>query len=398
MSRLRIPKLRHHKASGQGFVELCSHRFYLGRFGLPETRERYDRTVAEWLANGRQLPVDPEEITVTEVIARFWRWAEGYYRKPDGTPTTELDHFRFVLRGLRHLYGRSLAGEFGPRALRAYRAAAVEGRLVGMRGPASRRYANELTRRVKQLFRWAVEHELVPPAMYQALRVVPGLKRGRTDARETDPVCPVRDHHVAVIRPHVSRQVWALVQLQLLTGARSGELVILRPGEIDRRTADVWVYRPHDHKTAHHGIRREIFIGPKAQDVLRPFVDRDAETYCFDPREAEAERLAELHDRRKTPLSCGNRPGSNRRTHPKQKPGKRYTTGSYRRAIQRACDLAGIAPWHPHQLRHSRATEVRALHGVEAAQVLLGHQRADVTQVYAERDRRLALEVARNTG
>ena len=84
MSRYRrIPKLRHHKASGQGFVELNGHRFYLGRFHLPETRERYDRTIAEWLANGRQLPVDPEEISVTEVIARFWQWG------PLSPPVTE---------------------------------------------------------------------------------------------------------------------------------------------------------------------------------------------------------------------------------------------------------------------------------------------------------------------
>ena len=69
MSRSRrIPKLRHHKATGQGFVELQGQRRYLGRYGLPQTQERYDRTVAEWLANGRQLPVDPEAITVTDVI------------------------------------------------------------------------------------------------------------------------------------------------------------------------------------------------------------------------------------------------------------------------------------------------------------------------------------------
>ncbi len=54
--------------------------------------------------------------------------------------------------------------------------------------------------------------------------------------------------------------------------------------------------------------------------------------------------------------------------------------------------------WHPNQLRHLFATVVRKEHGLEAAQVLLGHARADVTQVYAERNEELASEVAELIG
>ena len=46
-----------------------------------------------------------------------------------------------------------------------------------------------------------------------------------------------------------------------------------------------------------------------------------------------------------------------------------------------------LAYWAPNRLRHTRATEVRKQFGLEAAQVILGHAKADVTQVYAERDR-----------
>jgi integrase len=49
-------------------------------------------------------------------------------------------------------------------------------------------------------------------------------------------------------------------------------------------------------------------------------------------------------------------------------------------------------------LRHTFATEVRREYGLEAAQVLLGHSRADVTQVYAERDLTLAVRVATEAG
>jgi integrase len=71
---------------------------------------------------------------------------------------------------------------------------------------------------------------------------------------------------------------------------------------------------------------------------------------------------------------------------------------SYRRAIHRACDAAGIPPWSPHRLRHSAATEVRRRFGLEASQVVLGHAELGVTQVYAERDLQRAREVMRQIG
>jgi site-specific recombinase XerC len=54
--------------------------------------------------------------------------------------------------------------------------------------------------------------------------------------------------------------------------------------------------------------------------------------------------------------------------------------------------------WHPNQLRHSFATRVRKEHGLEAAQVLLKHSHVDVTQVYAERNERLAATVTAQIG
>jgi integrase len=49
-------------------------------------------------------------------------------------------------------------------------------------------------------------------------------------------------------------------------------------------------------------------------------------------------------------------------------------------------------------LRHTFGTEVRKVEGFEAAQVMLGHSRADVTQVYAERNESLALKIAAKIG
>jgi hypothetical protein len=46
----------------------------------------------------------------------------------------------------------------------------------------------------------------------------------------------------------------------------------------------------------------------------------------------------------------------------------------------------GVSHWHPHQLRHNRATELRKEYGLEVARIVLGQKRATVTQNYAEAD------------
>ena len=78
--------------------------------------------------------------------------------------------------------------------------------------------------------------------------------------------------------------------------------------------------------------------------------------------------------------------------------GDAYSVASYRQAIHRACDKANISRWSPNRLRHSVATQIRADFGLEAAQVILGHSKADVTQVYAERNSQLAETVIREIG
>ena len=93
----RSPKYRRQKrpnSTDQAFVELDGRRHYLGRYGSARSKEAYHRLVAEWEANGRRVPVDPNEITVTEQVACFWRHAKDYYRDRDGKPSKELANYR----------------------------------------------------------------------------------------------------------------------------------------------------------------------------------------------------------------------------------------------------------------------------------------------------------------
>ncbi|MGE3180102.1 MAG: hypothetical protein AB7N71_00590 [Phycisphaerae bacterium] len=188
---------------------------------------------------------------------------------------------------------------------------------------------------MRRIFKWGVENERVPPSVYHGLAAVAPLKRGRSDARETEPIRPVPDAYVDAIRDYVSEQVWAIIELQRLTGMRSGEVCIMRAGDIDM-TGRLWEYRPARHKTEHWGADRIVHLGPRAQEVVKPFLRADLDRYLFDPRDAEETRLRAAELARKTPRTCGNRRGTNRKRKPKRSPGDRYTPASYGRAIKRA--------------------------------------------------------------
>lgn len=428
----KVPKLRCHKATGQGYIRLDGQFHYLGRYDDPATQQRYHRLIAEWIAGGYQHPADPQEITVEELMLAYVAHAQEYYRKPDGRQTSEFTNIRHALKPLRALYGNLNARDFGPKAMLAVRQCMIE---LGW----CRKSVNSNTNRIRSMFRWAAEREMIPGGVYHALTAVAGLKRGRSAAVERPPVKPVPLERVNAIEPHVSRQVWTLIQLQILTAARAGELVGIRKGDIDR-SGKVWVYVPDDHKTAHHGHQRRIYFGPRAQELLKPFLMRPDESPLFSPAEAEKERRKAMHAARTTPLEMGNRPGTNRKRSPKRVAGDQYDVASYRRAIERACETAFGMPreiqttradraqpgdtaeqlkakaalrkqkaaqrrqwrerhcWHPHQLRHTAATELRKEFGLEAARVILGHRSAAITEVYAEIDHARAVDAMLQAG
>ena len=76
----------------------------------------------------------------------------------------------------------------------------------------------------------------------------------------------------------------------------------------------------------------------------------------------------------------------------------RYTTVNYAQAIEYACEKAKVPHWSPHRLRHAAATRVRREHGLDAVQALLGHKRAEVSEIYAELNVSRAVEIMRQSG
>ena len=101
---VRVPKYRHHKGSDQAFVQRDGQRFYLGKYGTDESRERYRRFVAEMMVANRPTTARPESecrpgevLSVVELLAVYWRFAEQHYRR-DGQPTRSMDNIRYAAR------------------------------------------------------------------------------------------------------------------------------------------------------------------------------------------------------------------------------------------------------------------------------------------------------------
>jgi integrase len=387
----RTPSYRLHKPTSQAVVTLDGRDLYLGRYGSPQSRAEYDRLVAEWLTNGRRLHVTTagggSDLTINEMLLAYLGHADSYYTKY-GRPTKEPEDIRYAIRPLRTLYGHTLARDFGPLALKAVRKSYIDSGLC----------LNEVNKRVGKVirvFKWAVSEEMVPPSVHHGLKAVPSLRRGRADVRESEPVKPVSEALVEAIRPFVARQVWAMVELQRLSGMRPGEVVTMRT--IDPDTAGkVWTYTPKSHKTEHHGKSRRIHLGPRAQAILRPWLRSKQELCLFSPAEAMADRLAARRRDRKTAVQPSQR--SRAKARPEKSPGSSYSVESYRRAIAYGCQRAGIPKWHPHQLRHSAATRLRKEFGLDVARVVLGHSSAAVTEIYAEIDGTKAAEAMERVG
>ena len=405
------PKHRKHRATGQAVVTLNGRDFYLGPHGTKASKLEYDRRMGEWLATGRQLaPVEVgTDLTIAEVLARYWRFAEQHYRK-DGRPTQEVVNIRYALRPVKELYGPTLARDFGSLALKAIQQRFIRDRIC-------RDQINQRIGKIKQVFKWAVSEQLTPPSVFQALETVVGLRAGRTEAKETAPVLPVEDAVVDATLPYLPPVVADMVRFQRLAGCRPGELCAIRPYDVDTSDAEVWVYHPQSHKTQHHGRERRIFIGPQAQDVLRPYLLREKMALCFTPAESERKRRALIHKARRTPLHYGNQPGTNRSRKPKRPAGDSYMKDSYNRALHRAVDKANdarrraaqengvdasaiplVPRWHANQLGHTAATKLRSRFGLEAARTVLGHADPKITLTYAEADFAKAAEAMKLVG
>jgi integrase len=412
-----VPSYRRHKQSGQAVVTLRGldgkrRDVLLGPWNSLESRQEYARLISEIKAAPAaaiSAASTPSDATIDEILVPYLKHADQYYRHPDGTQTGQAEQIRSAIRPLARLYGDTIAREFGPLALAAVRDRMIEEKL-------SRKVINQRIGVIRQAFRWAVSQQLVPPSTLEGLRSLPALRAGRSKAKERPPVRPADETIIAAALPHLPPTIRALVEVQIRCGARGGELLRMRPGDIDQ-SGPVWIFKPHSHKAAWHGKTRQVYLGPQAQAALAPLLEGlKADEFVFSPRRSEAERNESRTSKRRTPRypSHLKRNAAKRKKARLRGPAPHYSKASYGRAIARACEKAFPMPkgmteaeardwkaehhFSPHQLRHLAATRIRKEHGIELSRILLGHSDIGTTQIYAEHDAAKAMDAASKIG
>lgn len=359
MPRKRTPPKYRRHSSGQARVEIDGKVHYLGAYGSRESHAEYERLIAEWRAG--QAPAGGPARTVDDLVAEFWVHAERHYAANRG----ELDHYKGSLGIVATLYGHTPARDFGPRALKTVQAEMVR------RGWCTR-VVNRQIVRVRTCWRWAESEGMVPGGTWEGLRTVRGLPVGENEGR------PVPEEDLLVSLAFLPHVPWAMAQTQLLTGARPSEVIGLRPCDLLRderrvelapgvwlKTGGVWVVNLKKHKTAHRGFARVLLFGPRAQEVLAPFLDRPPEAFLFSPREAVYPKQVRKQRRRI---------------------GVRYRVDSFGHAVRKACERAWVEPWTPYQLRHNAGTRLAAEFGAEMARIVLGHRDLQITRRYVVDD------------
>lgn len=445
-----LPQLNTYAKGGRKYARVALPMADGSRVSVPlglagdDALDRYHRTVARWLASGRtwspagQTKRPPTSITMGQLGERYLEHARSYYVKPDAEGNMRItDTARNITRAVELLHRapqpdhpqRSLASmpvaDFGPIALDAYRVwLAAEPRQRW-----GRRTINLYAGWVVQMIRHGVARELCTASRLAALEAVSPLKRGRAPGvgvavpREGKAVPPVDAEHVAATAAKLSPTLGRAVQLHALTGMRIVELLELRishlyhpdgrrlwPTELESDPPAALLYHVPEHadKTAHHESRpgRRVLIGPVGRGLIwdqmaearmiSGELDREleADAAVFSPIRAEAARhLA----RRSTAIECGRRVRSTPlrgRSDSKDT----YTRSSYRQAIRRAAEAAGVPLWSPNQLRHTAATAIANAESLHVAQALLGHSDLATTRRYVDDELGTLLDAAARHG
>lgn len=353
--------------------------------------------------------VDPSDKTIAGICRQYLQYAQDHYIDPDdGQPTGEVLKIKAALSHLLDFCPELPAEDFGPVKLMELREHMINQTKVGKNGEPiprfSRRTINQrITVIKKRLFEWASNWQKIPRSAYYGLMSVGGLRRGRSKARETEPIKPIAEHWVRATMNYMPPTIAAMVEIQMLGGMRPGEICQMRAAEIDT-SGTIWIYRPRKHKSKWRGQTREILIGPKAQKILKPFLQRDITAYLFSPTEANTQRNAAKRAARKSKVPPSQQ--DRRKAEPQKKPGDCYDTRGYCRAVKYAVKAANkarstgkkIPHWHPNQLRHTASTTVRKELGLDAARALLGQRSLAIADTYAELDQALAYEAAKKLG
>lgn len=393
-TKLRVPRMVLHRASGQAVVVLPlgdgkRRMVYLGPWESADAKARYREVIAEHVAGieattaTAKAPAPSGWPTVGHVVRRFLEHADQHYRDAAGVVSREVVNFRLAARPLldvlrdRTTDGLTCADLAEVRRIRGITEFGCETDendepIPGTGRLPSRSYVNSTLRRIKSMLRWGTENGMVPGDVWHALTAFRGLGRGRGGLRETEPVEAVSRALVDAVLPHLPPILATAVELLWWSGMRAGELCNLRMRDVERGTS-VWLFRPATHKGTWKGRERIVRFGPRCQELLRPLLTADPDAYLFTPTKAMSERKAAWRAARKTKVQPSQKERDEKNARKANGYAQQFDVATLRRALHRACDDAGVPHWGLHRLRHAAGTRLVLAAGDDAARVQLGH-------------------------
>jgi integrase len=329
--RRAFPKLCIHKPSRRFYID-WQGRFHYWPTGTTRSvaqadydamRSAHEAGEAFVFRAAQRAPVR----SVDALIDAYLSHCDRYYANSKATP-------------LHEQFGRRPLDTFGPRLLSDVR----EGMLAT---GWSRKVINARVQCIVRMFKWAVAKELVSSSVYESLRALEGLRLGRTEAPEGPGRRPVPWEHVEPVLAHVSREIAAMLVVQADSGARPGEVVQMRPMDIDRE-GRVWTFKPERHKTQHLGKTRLIPLFAEAQRAIEPFLCRvpppPVDQPLFSPQRAEGARSVVRRRVRRTRVQPSQAARQAVALETRGRPPREgYDVNTYARAVRRGIDAANAA-------------------------------------------------------
>ncbi len=209
--------------------------------------------------------------------------------------------------------------------------------------------------------------------VYQDLAAVSGLRKGPIPGARSPTRGAGADDVFQATLPYLPTIVADMARLARLTGMRPTEVCIMRPCDVDTSGA-VGCTIPSGTRPSTTG-GRVVYIGPKGQDVLRPYLLAVPMTIASARRIPSAAAWPSCTQREHAVVAAATGRAQTARRQPKRAAGERYTKDSLNRRsrgpiakanVQR--EQEGLDPlphWSTNRLRHAAATDIRRQFGLE---------------------------------
>ena len=336
------------------YTRVDGRRVSLGRYGDPKGYATWKRILDEWLATHHlEQAIEPSRMTVAELADRWLDSERSRVAAGRIDPKTYAAACYAAEASVLEHAG-SLATSFGPKALKTVQkrltrtpCKTIRGRYRDAKNPPtlSRTEVNRRVNGIRQMFRWGVSEEFVPPAALASLKSVPGLRAG--EGRDNPARKPADPAAVRVLASELrarGHHGHALV-LELLrwTGCRPEEACSLTAADV-LQTPNGTELHIQNHKTRKFtGTDRIVPLNKRAEAVVN---DAIARSRSIDPN-------------RRIFLSVRGRP---------------FGSSRFYYLLRKTADEAGIDRVEPYGLRHLGATEAIEAGMSEAeTAAMLGH-------------------------